>query len=126
MSRNVPTSILFLSEVLSDPSPKKFLAKVLPAGIVGGPEKCSNQELERANFYSTAMRRGEGSAGIAINARKGYEKKMQLRSGEWKMKDKNEITNRKGGGWREEGAVVGYFETDLRSVGYFLVGQTQG
>lgn len=23
---------------------------------------------------------------------------MQLRSGEWKMKDKNEITNRKGGG----------------------------
>lgn len=69
---------------------------------------------------------GEGSAGIAINARKGYEKKMQLRSGEWKMKDKNEITNRKGGGWWEEGAVVGYFETDLRSVGYFLVGQTQG
>lgn len=38
--------------------PKKFLAKVSPAGIVGGPEKCSNQELERANFYSTTMRRG--------------------------------------------------------------------
>lgn len=56
---------------------------------------------------------GEGRGGIAINARKGYEKKMQLRSGEWKMKDKNEITNRRRGKGEKGGSGSWIFRNRL-------------